>query len=164
MKPNRRSLALGVAGLGLLGALAGGVGLAQAASGPTEPPTPRTTTSATMPCPNTGTGTGAMMRGAPMTAAAKYLGLSLDELRSRLRAGSSLADIAEAQGKSVAGLKNAIIVAMQKNLDANTTLTAEQKALMLERMKSRIDAMISGTHMSGGPMMGNGRMGAGMWR
>ncbi|GAB3423643.1 hypothetical protein [Flindersiella endophytica] len=163
MKSNRKRLALGVAGLGLLGVLAGGIGPAQATSGPAEPPSP-TATSATLPCPGMGTGT--MMQGAPMTAAAKYLGLSLDQLQSRLRAGSSLADIAKEQGKSTAGLKNAMIAAMKKSLDANTTLTQAQKDRMLEQMKSRLDAMVSGAHRSGGMngMMGNGRMGSGMWR
>lgn len=164
MEPTRRNLALGIAGLGLLGVLAGGVGLAQAASGPTEPSTPSTTISATRVCPNADTSAGAMMRGAPMTAAANYLGLSLDELRSRLRAGLSLADVAEAQGKSVTGLKNAFMTAMEKRLDANVTLTATQKAQLLERMRSHLDAMISGTGMFSESMMGNGRMGAGMWR
>ncbi len=42
-------------------------------------------------------------------AAARYLGLSPQALRSQLEAGKSLAEIAAAQGKSIDGLKNAIL-------------------------------------------------------
>ena len=53
----------------------------------------------------------------------------------QLQGGQSLADIAAAQGKSVSGLEDAMIAAMTSHLDANTTLTAEQKAA-LAAMKS----------------------------
>lgn len=41
-------------------------------------------------------------------AVAQYLGLSTQELREKLKQGANLADIANAQGKSVDGLKKAV--------------------------------------------------------
>lgn len=45
-------------------------------------------------------------------AAARYLGMTPQALRSQLDAGKSLAEIAAAQGKSVDGLKNVILGAL----------------------------------------------------
>ncbi|MEI6620794.1 MAG: hypothetical protein WCP28_02665 [Actinomycetes bacterium] len=52
---------------------------------------------------------------------------------------------------------------MSERLDANTTLTAEQKAQRLEFMKNRIDQMVTTPHTPGsGTGMGSGsRMGPG---
>lgn len=52
------------------------------------------------------------------TTAADYVGLSRAEMVARLRGGESLADIAEAEGKSVEGLKGAIRAAIAARLDA----------------------------------------------
>jgi DNA-binding CsgD family transcriptional regulator len=52
------------------------------------------------------------------SAAADYVGLSRAELLARLRDGQSLAEIAEAEGKSVEGLKQAIRDAITARLDA----------------------------------------------
>jgi len=52
------------------------------------------------------------------SAAADYVGLSRAELLERLRDGQSLAEIAEAEGKSVDGLKQAIRTAITARLDA----------------------------------------------
>ena len=64
-------------------------------------------------------------RGAPhlavreaFSAAAEYVGLSRAELLARLREGQSLAEIAEAEGKSVEGLKQAIRDTITARLDA----------------------------------------------
>lgn len=51
-------------------------------------------------------------------AAADYVGLTREELLARLREGQSLAEIAEAEGKSVEGLKRAIRAAITARLDA----------------------------------------------
>ena len=50
-------------------------------------------------------------------AAADYIGLPRQELVARLRDGQSLAQIAEAEGKSVDGLKQAIRDAITARLD-----------------------------------------------
>ena len=100
----------------------------------------------------------AMMAGQhqPMTAVASYLGLSLGDLQSQLRSGKSLADIAKAQGKSVSDLRDAMIAAMKNSLDADTTLTAQQKAEMLEHMTSHLDTMLNASHSPGTGMGGMG--------
>ena len=78
-----------------------------------------------------------------MTAAADYLGLSLTQLRTQLHAGNSLADIAKAQGKPVSGLKDAILAAMTSRINADTALTAQQKAAMISQVKSHLDTMVN---------------------
>ena len=78
-----------------------------------------------------------------MTAAADYLGLSLTQLRTQLQSGHSLADIARAQGKPVSGLKDAILGAMTSRINADTALTAQQRAAMISRVKSHLDTMIN---------------------
>ena len=55
---------------------------------------------------------------ASFAAAADYVGLSRAELLARLREGKSLAEVAEAEGKSVDGLKQAIKGALTARLDA----------------------------------------------
>src|SRR6266516_5492716 len=81
-------------------------------------------------------------------AAATYLGLTTDQLWTRLRSGQSLADIAKAQGKSVGGLKGAIISGattnLQKAVDAGT-LTEAQKNDILSHIRSHIDDFVNGT-------------------
>ena len=61
-------------------------------------------------------------------AAAEYLGLSENQLRDALRAGSSLAEIAGAQGKSTERLKSALLSVFPQ------AQTYEQLGADLERM------------------------------
>src|SRR5664280_2961376 len=163
---NRKSVALGLAGLGLAGALAGGAGIAAAATGATTTTPTTASTVATPPYRDGGmsgmaSGMSGMASGvnSPITAAASYLGLSRTDLQTQLQAGKSLADVAQAQGKSVSGLEGAMVTAIKSNLDANTTLTADQKAAILAQVKSHIDTMVNTTHPSGA---GIGSMGARM--
>ncbi len=134
----------------------------------TASPTPTTGSAATAPMGDGHCGgmTGSMFgKNSPMAAAASYLGLSPTDLRTQMQSGESLADIAKAQGKSVAGLKDAMVTAMKRTLDANTTLTAQQRADMLEEMEEHLDAMLAGTSMmSGGGMGSMGSHMGGMWR
>jgi hypothetical protein len=84
-------------------------------------------------------------QGDNLGAAADYLGLTVDELLDELD-GQSLADVAKAEGKSVDGLKQAIIVQAEKELDqavADEDLTREQANGILERLRSRIDDFVS---------------------
>jgi hypothetical protein len=151
MKLNRRGMVLGVATLGVTAAVATGIGVAHAET----TPSPTTSPSAATPWHGHGGGRGGMMggQGSALTAAASYLGLSQTDLLAKLQAGTSLADLAEAKGKSVSGLADAMIAARKSALDADTTLTAEQKALCLAQMKSRITTMIDQVHAPG---MGHG--------
>jgi polyhydroxyalkanoate synthesis regulator phasin len=83
--------------------------------------------------------------GEKLSAAADYLGLTQAELRTKLNAGQTLADIARARGKSVDGLKQAILDEAEKQLDQlvdDGELTRAQADEMLARMKSRIDDLV----------------------
>ncbi|HEY4991869.1 MAG TPA: hypothetical protein VII33_07260 [Nakamurella sp.] len=156
----------GLAGLALAGALVGGAGVAVAATGTTSP---STVSSADPPYGHMGgigdmNGMGDMAGTAfgedsPMAAAAGYLGLSRTDLQAQLRNGKSLADVAAAQGRSVSGIEDAVVAAMTTSLDANTTLTAAEKAADLAVMRSHLDVMVTAADSSGA---GFGPMGAGM--
>jgi hypothetical protein len=130
MKLTRKHGGTGLAAAGLMvGALtAGGVALASTSSAPAS-----ATSASAAPSYGPGTGNcggryGIWSGQQPvMTAAADYLGLSLTLLRTQLHSGTSLADIATAQGKPVSGLKDAILAAMTSRINANTALTAQQR-------------------------------------
>lgn len=172
MQLTRKHMVTGLAAAGLMaGALTvGGVALASSS------PTPAAAAAATATGPGTGICGGyGMQAGQPvMTAAANYLGLSLTQLRTQLHAGKSLADIATAQGKPVSGLKDAILAAVTSRVNADTALTAQQKAAMISQFKSHLDAMINtdmGMGMGRGPgsgpgwhMTGTGSPMGGMWQ
>jgi hypothetical protein len=176
MKRNRKRVVTGLVATGLVaGALATG-GVALASTGATRAPA-----AAASAGPSFGPGTchvggmngmGGMWSGQQpvMNAAAGYLGLSLAQLHTQLHSGKSLADIAQAQGKPVAGLKDAILKAMTSRINASTALTAPQKAAMISQVKSHLDTMINmdmphspGTGM-GSHMTGTGSPMGGMWR
>jgi uncharacterized coiled-coil protein SlyX len=79
-------------------------------------------------------------------AIASYLGLTPAQLRQQLGSGKSLAQIAVAQGKTVAGLENAIYADVQAHLDqavARGRLTKAQEQTLLTRLKSRLDDLVS---------------------
>jgi hypothetical protein len=159
MRINKTGVAVGLA----VGVLAGGAGGVLAATG-------GTTTPPTAPLAGLGPGHGGMygmMRSGQrpvLSAAASYLGVSQTSLRTEMQSGKTLADIAKAQGKSVSGLQDAITAAAKAHLDANSALTAEQKASITAQMKDRLSTMINQGHQPGA---GRGMMGAqmgGMWR
>jgi hypothetical protein len=86
--------------------------------------------------------------GDQLSAAAEYLGLTVAELRERLGDGQSLADIAEAEDKSVDGLKDAMLDAIRENLDNAVEagdLTREQADRILSHIESHIDEVINGS-------------------
>jgi len=79
-------------------------------------------------------------------SAAAYLGVSENELRSQLRDGKSLAAVAAAEGKTVAGLKAALRAAAKEKLDdavANGRLTAAQRDEALARFDDRLDDLVT---------------------
>jgi Arc/MetJ-type ribon-helix-helix transcriptional regulator len=83
--------------------------------------------------------------GEKLSAAADYLGLTQAELRTKLNAGRTLADIAKARGKSVDGLKQAILDEAETKLDQlveDGELTQAEADEMLARMKSHIDELV----------------------
>ena len=85
---------------------------------------------------------------AEITGAAKYLGLTNAQLRTQLRSGKTLAQIAKAQGKTTAGLEQAITASIKARLDkavANKKLTSAQEQKLLKALSTGIDAMVTGT-------------------
>ena len=94
-------------------------------------------------------------RGPGSAAIATYLGLTAAELRTQLESGKTLADIAKAQGKTVAGLEDAIVADAKTHLDADVAagkLTAAQEATMLADLKSHVDDFVNGVGPGpGGP-------------
>lgn len=91
---------------------------------------------------------GGFGRGAKSLAgAATYLGLTEAKLRAELEAGKTLAEIAKAQGKAVAGLKAALKADAKTKLDAavkNGRITQAQANELLSRLDERLDGMIAG--------------------
>lgn len=165
MRTNRRTMTVGLATLALLGITGGGIAWAAATPGtPAGPGTVGGHCASAWGMPGGPYGM-AWGNDAPMAAAADYLGLSPTELVDELRSGSSLAEVAEAQGKSVEGLKAAMLSAMERLLDDDTDLTDAQRDAALAAMESRIDAMIDGAYPYGmgsglaGGMMGGGARG-----
>lgn len=158
----RSGVALGVLGLGVAGALAGGIGVAAAATGQAGAvatgPFARTAATAYLADNDASPGNGVCGRagqagqagqGTTLDAAAKYLGLTEDQLRTRLQDGQSMAQVATAQGKTVSGLEDAIVSAMTQRLQANTALTSAQRATLLERLRERVQAFVSTVHEPG---------------
>ena len=93
-------------------------------------------------------------------AAAAYIGVTLTELREQLKAGNSLANVAAAHGKSVDGLKAAIVADAKSHLNqavADGKLTADKAAQILERLQSKISVIVMRT----GSPAGKGKAGKG---
>ena len=152
---NRKNMTAGIAGLGLVGALVtGGVTAAQASTGDETIPQSSSTNSSTVDDHHQSGHVAGMAFGqsSPMIAVASYLGLSQTELQERLQSGESLADIAEAEDKSVSGLKDAMVSELKTNLDSNSTLSSDERAAAVQHMKSRIDTMLDATHTPGDGM------------
>lgn len=86
--------------------------------------------------------------GDKLSSAAEYLGLAETELREQLAAGKSLADVAEAEGKSVDGLEQAILDGAKSSLDEAVEaerLTREQADAIYERLQGSVDEIVNGS-------------------
>ncbi|MBA3375122.1 MAG: hypothetical protein H0U00_04815 [Actinobacteria bacterium] len=80
-----------------------------------------------------------------LAAAAKFLGLNRAELKAALP-GTSLGALAEKQGKSVAGLKPAMLAPVEtkvaKAVETNR-ITQERADMLLDRIEDRIDRLVA---------------------
>jgi hypothetical protein len=84
--------------------------------------------------------------GDKLSGAADYLGLTEAQLRARLNNDQTLAQIAKAQGKSVDGLKQAILGDAKVKLDQlvkDGELTQSQADELYGRLKERIDDLVN---------------------
>ena len=82
----------------------------------------------------------------------KYLGITPQELRSELRAGKSLAQIATAHGKTVDGLVDAIVAPAKARLDkavANGHLTRQRADEILGRLTDAVEKAVQRVHAAG---------------
>jgi hypothetical protein len=87
-----------------------------------------------------------------LSAAAKYLGLSPTQLRSQLKSGHSLAQIAKSRNKSTSSLQNAMVAAAKTRLDGAVKakqLTSSQESQILNRLKGKIGDVINNTEPRG---------------
>jgi hypothetical protein len=105
-----------------------------------------------------------MMHGAGhLAAAASYLGMTEDELRTQLEAGKSLADVAKSKGRSVDGLVSALVADEKKELDAAVKagrITQAQADAFLANAKQRFTDLVNGTMPDRGPGPDGGPPGA----
>jgi hypothetical protein len=79
-------------------------------------------------------------------AVAAYLGITPAQLRTELRAGRSLAQIATEHGKTVDGLKAVILDAVKARLDkavSSGRLTSAQEKTILDRLSAHLDQLVN---------------------
>ena len=91
-------------------------------------------------------------------AAAQYLGLTREQLFRRLIGGESLAAIAEAEGKPLDGLKQAIRDAVADALDraaAEGRITEPKKQELLSRLDAIVDDLVQRSRLPRGPWPGH---------
>jgi hypothetical protein len=100
-----------------------------------------------------------------LDAAAQALGMTVEDLRSALQGGKSLAAVATEKGIDVAKVVDALVAEFKAHLDQevasgiHTQAEADQK---LAGARSRIEAFVNGTAPAGGPGgFGGGRPGHG---
>ena len=89
-----------------------------------------------------------------LDSAAVYIGITEAQLRTELESGKSLAQVAQAHGKSVDGLIGALVGAAKEKLDQAVSagrLTKAQETEMLGVLKDRITSIVNGTGRLGEP-------------
>lgn len=82
-----------------------------------------------------------------LDAAATYLGLTEEELHERLRDGETLAEIAEDEGKTVAGLVDAMVAEAEERIDEaveDGRLTEERGDSLKQELEERITDLVNG--------------------
>jgi hypothetical protein len=79
---------------------------------------------------------------------ARYIGLTPKALHADLKGGSSLAHVAVAHGKTVSGLKDALLAPFERRLDkarAAGRISAADAQTRLARISARLDRIINRT-------------------
>ena len=82
-----------------------------------------------------------------LDGAASYLGLTEAQLHRQLESGKTLAQIAKAQGKSVDGLKDALVKDAKTKLDAAVKagrLSSAEEKQILSDLHQRVDDLVNG--------------------
>lgn len=86
--------------------------------------------------------------GPHLDEAAAYLGLSTNELRTALREGNTLADVAKDEGKSVNGLVDRLVAAEKRDLEQaveDDYLTDAQRDRAVATLEERVTDYVNGT-------------------
>jgi hypothetical protein len=86
--------------------------------------------------------------GLGLDAAASYLGLTRAALMRQLQGGTSLADVARAQAKSVDGLEQALVDAAKAQLDRAVTdgrLTSAQRDRIFREVQEHVADLVNGS-------------------
>jgi polyhydroxyalkanoate synthesis regulator phasin len=99
---------------------------------------------------------GFMGRGvaSPISVAAEELGMTASDLVTELRAGKSIADVAQEKGVDVQKITDAYLAQLGEQLSQAVEagrLTQEQADSMLEQAKERVPEMLNGTWEGRGP-------------
>jgi len=106
------------------------------------------------PGPGFGRGPGDRVTGDSLAAAATYLGTTASDLQTKIRAGQTLAQIANATaGKSRDGLFNALVADATAKIDAAQkagTITADQATQLKSNLSTRLAQLVDTT----GPIPG----------
>ena len=85
--------------------------------------------------------------GPDLEAAADYLGLTEEQLRTELRNGKTLAEVAKAHGKTADGLVDAVVAEAKTKLDAAVEagrLTRAEADDMLAGLRERVTDLVNG--------------------
>jgi hypothetical protein len=88
----------------------------------------------------------ARLRVAVVRLSAGYLGVTAQQLRSDLRSGQTLAEIAATNGKSTAGLEQAVESAVQTQLDKAVSagkLTSQREQTLLANLTTRLATLVN---------------------
>jgi hypothetical protein len=113
-------------------------------------------------------GPGLRFKGGPggaLESAATALGLKLADLRTKLQAGKSIADVAKDQGKSLDDVKAAIKAGVTKELDQavkDGKLTDAQRTDILKQLDDHLDDLVNGKFAERHPARAAGPRG--LWR
>lgn len=95
--------------------------------------------------PRSGVAAKAKVHGGLLKAAADYLDLSPKQVHAEVRTGKSLAQIATAHGKSVDGLRAALVLALKAKVDAALTegrLDAAKAQRLLDRAPAIVERLV----------------------
>ena len=80
-------------------------------------------------------------------ASATYLGLTVDQLKAKLKAGQSLGQVADAtSGKSASGLVDYLTGLVQSHLDklvAAHRITSTQESALMDRIQTKLTMLVS---------------------
>jgi hypothetical protein len=108
-----------------------------------------------------GPGRGRLGRvGDVLSTAATALGVTPAELRTAIRSGKSIAEVAKDKGVDVQKVIDALVSARSTRIDEAVTagkLTQEQGTARKAELKSRVTAFVNGTRRHGGRRFGHGR-------